>query len=81
MYCTLTLAWLWEKRRDQISDIRILFTIGGLIFLFGLAMEGVQKLLPHRNFAFDDLAANLVGVVAGIAVYVAIYRYCRDEKK
>ena len=33
------------------------------LFLYGLAIEGWQNLLPHRQFEWLDLAANAAGIV------------------
>lgn len=81
MYSMLSITWLWEKHRWQPAGPKALMLIAGLIFFFGVAMEGVQKLLPYRSFAADDLVANALGIGGGISLYMAIYRRQSNEKK
>lgn len=62
------LAWLgltawWGLLKPR----RVIVLVLGLLVL-GAVLEGVQALLPWRQFEPADLAANLGGVLAGAAL-------------
>jgi len=39
------------------------FKVGVIAFGFGVFIEIYQAILPHRSFALDDIAFDLVGIV------------------
>ena len=63
-YCLL-MVWfsgLYERRQQG--------RIALALFLLGLALELVQRLLPYRQFEAADLVANSLGLAAGFLLSV-----------
>ena len=48
--------------------------IASCLVLLGLALEGVQALLPLRFFDVADLVANISGVVAGLILALLVLK-------
>ena len=57
--------WL-QRQRLQVA--------GGL-FLLGIAMELLQSLMPTRQMSLLDIAANTVGIAAGLLLCLAATRH------
>lgn len=47
------------------------------LLTFGLAIEGVQAHLPYRDFSLADLAADALGIAAGLLPWPLV----RDARK
>ena len=47
---------------------RAVFFAGISIFLYSFVIELVQYFLPYRSFSVGDLAANITGIVTGVAL-------------
>lgn len=45
-----------------------------LSFCYGLLIEGIQLLLPHRGMEIGDIIANSIGVGMGYVCYLLIYK-------
>ncbi|MEC9407950.1 MAG: VanZ family protein [Abyssibacter sp.] len=68
---------LWDKLNHAIAYAVIAgwwaallpgrrWKAAAIALVFGLAMEGVQGLLPYRAFEWADMLANGVGVLLGL---------------
>lgn len=57
------LMYWWGMVQPQRVRFWLIFLV-----LYGLALEGVQGLLPHRFMEWHDAVANVVGVVVGMIV-------------
>lgn len=40
-----------------------------LFFFMGFSIELIQHQLPFRSFEFDDILANTIGILMGIAIF------------
>ena len=56
----------WNQQ--QLVQIIILFST------YGFILELLQILVPARNFSWFDLAANVMGVIAGNFIYLGIVK-------
>jgi glycopeptide antibiotics resistance protein len=45
---------------------------GTLGLLFAVLAEGIQYFLPYRAFNVNDVLANVIGVLIGMAVWLAL---------
>ncbi len=58
-----SLRWPGRVRLQQLWPWAAL-----ALFLYGLAVEGLQHLLPHRRFEWLDVAANSAGIATVLAL-------------
>lgn len=56
-----------------LSPLELLVACVGL-WLFGLAIECLQQLVPGRQFGLDDVAYNTIGIVV-VAIPYALLAY------
>jgi len=54
-----------KKSVSKLSSLKLVF----LAVLLALATETAQLFIPYRTFNPVDLAANLLGILAGVVVY------------
>ena len=74
-YALLTLLFLIELKQNQVACI-VRWVIGiGLPVLYGGLIECLQALpFIHRSMSLYDWLADIIGVVAGSAIYaLAVY--------
>jgi len=75
--------FLWDKLNHAIAYAAIAgwwaallpgrrWRAAAIALTFGLAVELMQAVLPYRDFELADMAANAVGVVAGLLVSLLI---------
>ena len=62
-YATL-MAWFSQIFRHDVT--RLLFVIG--LTLFGLGMELIQGMVPSRQFSYEDMVANTMGITCSWAL-------------
>jgi len=55
------------------KNIFFVLWAGLLIFLYSMALEGVQFYLPYRTFNVYDVVANGVGILSFVFIWVMIY--------
>ncbi len=48
------------------------------VLVYSILLEGLQYFVPGREVHFSDLAANVVGILAGLAV-VALWRFQKSR--
>ena len=46
----------------------------GAVLLYSTLLEGLQNFVPGREFFLSDLAANVVGILAGLAILALWHR-------
>lgn len=66
-YLCLQSALLYAVTGDRVpvgAPPTPLLTVG-----YGVLLEGVQLLVPHRGFSVADMVANAAGVLVALAVY------------
>ncbi len=44
----------------------------GVAFILGIAIEAAQAFVPGRSASVDDMAANVIGILAGGLLYGAL---------
>ncbi len=72
----------WVLRLTILRGRRgILIAAAGIATLYGVAMEGVQMLLPHRTPETADLIVNAIGAFGGAALLVAVARCYRRRQE
>ncbi|OBZ70859.1 Uncharacterized protein C11E3.10 [Grifola frondosa] len=66
--------WLW-RHAPLLFTVIVCFLFGGIV------SEIVQSMLPHKDFQFGDVVANLLG--SSIGLYIAYYleRYYRHRRE
>lgn len=79
MYFGITLILMLNQtsyRIGKITDKQICFAV---IFAscYGVAMEGIQSLLPWRSGSIYDIIANVLGVI--VCSMIAIYFKKREK--
>jgi VanZ family protein len=55
--------------------------LGGALFVFGAAMEGLQALAPGRQSSLADALANGAGIIAGLAAVAGLAALLRILKR
>lgn len=65
-FLTLTVLMYLAFPRLHLYKVQI-----WVLFLYGLQIEVIQYLLPHRDFSLLDLAANGGGIFLGILLICA----------
>ncbi|MCP4438947.1 MAG: hypothetical protein GY810_08395 [Aureispira sp.] len=72
-YSILTLLLIFgaaKQKQWTSSNVMILGLMAILASAYGISLEYVQGLLPHRSFDTADMLANEVGVVIGLLIYI-----------
>jgi len=65
IYAIFSFLLLWDNKKSKGINLRLL-----LAFLYGVLMELLQYLLTdYRSMEFDDVVANLIGVLTGLFFY------------
>jgi VanZ family protein len=83
---------LWDKAAHTLAFLGLMLLCGIayrqqlklstlvlLLFAFGVAIEIVQYLLPHRQFSLLDMAANSLGILAALPLMMPIERLLRIQ--
>ncbi len=60
-YLFFALWFMWTKTKVQKTFI--------VLFLFGVSIELLQNLTPHRSFELMDIVANTTGIMIGLAIF------------
>ncbi len=65
-----TILFLWSiyftrKKNGRLSVLSILI-ISSAVFIYGVVIEYLQVYIG-RDFNFEDVAANMVGIIVGLA--------------
>lgn len=69
------LAWLLCRGFRGVKKKRVPFIMVGLMSMaYGFFIEVCQIYIPYRTFGYDDLAADAVGVMAGLILFCMIRR-------
>ncbi|KAF8650417.1 hypothetical protein AX16_005223 [Volvariella volvacea WC 439] len=66
--------WIWRHGPLMITIV-VCFLCGGIL------SEVVQSLLPHKEFQFGDLVANLLGASVGLCVAYYADKYYRHRRE
>lgn len=68
------LIFLWKSAfRSQLPKYNMILLFTALIY--GLAVEFIQRdFVPNRDFDLYDVAADMIGAIAGLAVWLSTYR-------
>lgn len=74
-YLVLELAVLYAVLGSEGRVAVPVLATPGLVFGYGLLVEGVQLLVPYRAFSGADLLANAVGVLVAVGGYAAGRRF------
>jgi VanZ family protein len=61
------------RRRLSLSRIAL------LLFLFGVAIEIVQFLLPYRQFSLLDMLANSLGILVALPLVLPLEKLLRIQ--
>jgi VanZ family protein len=59
--------------RFEISNKNLFLLTTGLI-MFAIIDEFHQKFIPGRSFNVKDILSNIVGIIAAIIFYIAVFR-------
>jgi VanZ family protein len=46
----------------------------GLLILFGFTMENLQKFIPNRDFSYQDMYANFLGILVGFLIVKIFFK-------
>jgi len=66
--------WFW-RRSPLIFTGFVCFVLGGIV------SEFVQSLLPHKEFQFGDIAANILGSSIGLVIAYYLEKYYRARRE
>ncbi|MGK7392991.1 MAG: VanZ family protein [Candidatus Cyclobacteriaceae bacterium M3_2C_046] len=70
----LALVGFIKQNRFTILQKHPVLMAMGFSTGYGILMEFTQSLVPQRSFEYDDMAANLMGVVSGYLAFYFIYK-------
>lgn len=71
-YSILTMLLIFGVARQQQwlkTKLGLLVLMAIIASAYGISLEYVQALLPHRSFDTADMLANELGVVLGLLIY------------
>lgn len=71
-YSILTILLIFGAARQQqwrVTNVIMLILMAVLASSYGISLEYVQGLLPHRSFDTADMLANELGVVLALLIY------------
>jgi VanZ family protein len=75
IFMVLNLLLLFTRHvKDRTWNQQQLIQIIILLSTYGFILELLQILVPARNFSWFDLAANVMGVIAGNFIYLGIVK-------
>lgn len=67
LWCRVAVQLTWKK-------IRFFYEIAFYFFMYGVAMEFVQKyFIPNRSFDVKDMIADGIGTVVGVLIFSKMY--------
>jgi VanZ family protein len=69
----MLLCGIAYRQRLKLSNLVL------LLFAFGVGIEIVQYLLPHRQFSLLDMLANSLGILAALPLLMPIERLLRIQ--
>jgi VanZ family protein len=70
------MVFLWCRVAAQLTwkKIRFFYKIAFYFFLYGIAMEFVQKyFIPNRSFDVTDMIADGIGSVMGVIIFSKMF--------
>ena len=69
LFSVMVFLWCWVVTQLTWKKIRLFYEIAFYFFLYGIAMEFVQKyFIPNRSFDIGDMMADGIGSVVGVIV-------------
>jgi VanZ family protein len=73
LFSMMTFLWCWVTTHIAGKKIRFFVQIAFYFFLYGVAMEFVQKyFIPNRSFDFKDMIADTIGIMIGLLVSMKV---------
>lgn len=69
VFAVLTWLWCWALSPWQGSRRRLLSWVGAMCLAFAFANELSQLVVPTRTAALHDVAADVIGIAIGLAVF------------
>ncbi|HMG68347.1 MAG TPA: VanZ family protein [Chitinophagaceae bacterium] len=75
LFSTLVFLWCWFATKIKGKENRRFLEIAIYFFLYGIAMEFVQKyFIPNRSFDVGDILADGIGCVSGLLISLRVYK-------
>jgi VanZ family protein len=69
------MLWIHSLRRIGVPRYGLAATLGCLVaFIFGLLLEILQRRIPGRQADLKDLAADLIGIIVAMGLYLLVSR-------
>jgi VanZ family protein len=73
-FSVMVFLWCWVMTTLTWKTIRLFYEIAFYFFLYGVAMEFVQKyFIPNRSFDVMDMIADGIGGVIGVIIAAKVY--------
>jgi VanZ family protein len=66
LYITLAIGYKLSTKTNTL-----------ILLAYGIQIELVQSLLPHRYFSLLDIVADMVGVAIGVVIVWGIAKYIK----
>jgi len=74
LFSVMVFLWCWVVTQLSWKKLRLFYEIAFYFFLYGIAMEFVQKyFIPNRSFDVTDMIADGIGSVIGVIVAAKVY--------
>jgi len=75
LFSVMVFLWCWVAASQLTwKKIRFFYEIAFYFFVYGVAMEFVQKyFIPNRSFDIADMIADGIGCAIGLVIFLKMY--------